>query len=205
MSMSAWAIMAGMSHPVAATNSVMTAPASAARVAPFRPWYAWPMPKRTTTDANAPGTPSHGVKNRAGLLTLTKTQQNRGAVEKYYEAASRQMWVGGPGSTPSGATRTRAQRDAWRPMAMTLLEQARQEIMNVELAPSGEKPLLVRVVVAAPADQMPKVRARLLETVQAIRDELHCDVEPTAEELEGYDRWALTIAFAAVNQRKHAR
>src|SRR6478609_9673948 len=64
---------------------------------------------------------------RAGLLILKETRPNRGAVEKWYEAVARRMSgaAGAPGSGRQG-------KGAHRALAMTVLEQARQEMMNVE-------------------------------------------------------------------------
>jgi hypothetical protein len=85
---------------------------------------------------------------------------------------------------------------------MTILEQARQEMMNVELGVGHESPLLVRLVVAAPADTMPEVRKRLLATVKNIQEELCADTDLAAPDADTYERWALTMAFAPVSAAK---
>src|SRR5437868_10166113 len=67
---------------------------------------------------------------RAGLLRLVETRQNRGTTEKWYEAAARTMGNATTLSERTAKTRTRkSQRDATRAMALTVLEQSRQEIV----------------------------------------------------------------------------
>jgi len=130
---------------------------------------------------------------RAGLLVLKETRPNRGAVEKWYEAVARQMAMQGRKSVPAG----RAGTDARRALVMTVLEQARQEMMSVDLSGATEAPMLVRLVVAAPMKVMPAVRARLLATVKEIQKEFGDSAGDEAS--EECERWALTMAFAPVS------
>src|SRR2546423_14481782 len=69
---------------------------------------------------------------RAGLLVLKETRQNRGAVEKWYEAVSRLM-----GAPQSVTTKSRAGTNARRAVAMAMLEQARQE--GIAASRTGEE------------------------------------------------------------------
>ena len=129
---------------------------------------------------------------RAGLLVLKETRPNRGVVEKWYEAVARQMAAPRAGARPG-----RAGAGVRRALVMTLLEQARQEMMFATSRPGAEAPLLVRLVVAAPPRTMPAVRERLLAMVKEIQQEFACD-DADAEAATEYERWALTIAFAPV-------
>jgi DNA-binding transcriptional ArsR family regulator len=127
---------------------------------------------------------------RAGLLVLKETRQNRGAVEKYYTGIARQLRAGaGKGDTPAAGRRAR------RAVAATVLEQAKQEIIAT---PPGAKEaaLLARLVVAAPPSKIPAIRRHLYETVQSLRAEFELgDGAPKDDDCE---RWAVTVAFAPV-------
>src|SRR6185503_5263671 len=59
---------------------------------------------------------------RAGLLLLKETRQNRGAVEKWYGSVAREMGTTGVRQKGPKA------RAARRAVAATVLEQARQEV-----------------------------------------------------------------------------
>src|SRR5436305_3203053 len=61
---------------------------------------------------------------RAGLLALKETRQNRGAVEKWYEGVAHQIQAGRRQGTSAAA-----QRNARRALAATALEQTKQELM----------------------------------------------------------------------------
>src|SRR5436309_1208191 len=77
---------------------------------------------------------------RAGLLRLRETRKNRGTTEKWYEAISRTM------GTPSvkAARGTPKESAARRAVAMTVLEQARQEVVAAMQRRGEEPPLLAR-------------------------------------------------------------
>src|SRR5438270_9631906 len=79
---------------------------------------------------------------RAGLLRLRETRKNRGTTEKWYEAISRTM------GTPSAkaARGTPKESAARRAVAMTVLEQARQEVVAAMQRRGQEPPLLARLV-----------------------------------------------------------
>src|SRR5262245_22356298 len=61
---------------------------------------------------------------RAGLLVLKETRQNRGAVEKWYGGVARQLQASQGKSSDRAAG-----RQARRAVAATVLEQAKQEII----------------------------------------------------------------------------
>jgi DNA-binding transcriptional ArsR family regulator len=137
---------------------------------------------------------------RAGLVVLKETRQNRGAVEKWYAGVSKQM-----GTEPRGV-KSSAGRAARRAVAATVLEQAKQEVMAV---PTGAKEaaLLARLVVAAPAAKIPAIRKRLYDAVKSLgaefRAEREGDVAERAE--EECERWAVTLSFAPVRSPRKAR
>ena len=123
---------------------------------------------------------------RAGLLVLKETRQNRGAVEKWYVGVAQRLQ-----SSDKGA-RSRASR---RAVAATVLEQAKQEIASIP-AGAKESALLARIVVAMPKRRVAAVRKRLYETIRAMRE----DLGPEEGEKSSTDceRWAITLAFAPV-------
>src|SRR6478672_7036762 len=102
---------------------------------------------------------------RAGLLVLKETRQNRGAVEKWYGSVAREM-----GTTGGVRQKGREARAARRAVAATVLEQARQEVLAI---PRGAKEpaLLSRLIVVAPATQIATIRQWLIEALQRMRTE----------------------------------
>jgi DNA-binding transcriptional ArsR family regulator len=127
---------------------------------------------------------------RAGFLTLKETRPNRGAVEKWYEAVSRQMGA----SQRKGASSARG-KSTRRAIATTILEQAKQDVTSAD-AESREPALVARMVVVAPPEKMASVRKRLYDTVQAIRAEFDCETGDDIAPDDTYVRWAITLAFA---------
>jgi DNA-binding transcriptional ArsR family regulator len=120
---------------------------------------------------------------RAGLLLLKETRQNRGAIEKWYTSASQQI-IGGK------AQRRRARRA----VAATVLEQARQEVAAI---PTGAKEpaLVMRLIVVASPSEIPAVRRWLLDAVQEMRRQFQLEDPGAASSLGNCERWALTLAF----------
>jgi DNA-binding transcriptional ArsR family regulator len=135
---------------------------------------------------------------RAGLLVLKETRQNRGAVEKWYAGVAQQI-QDSPRSTDG--TQSRLRRKARRAVAATALEQAKQEVMAIP-AGAREPALVGRVVLVAPAATIARIRQRLLKTVQSMREEL--EREEGAAETD-CARWALTVAFAPVASPRRSR
>src|SRR3954453_15275690 len=79
---------------------------------------------------------------RAGLLVLKETRQNRGAVEKWYAGVAKQYQA-----IDEKQSKNKPSRAARRALAATVLDQAKQELLSV---PTGsEPPLLARMVIAA--------------------------------------------------------
>jgi DNA-binding transcriptional ArsR family regulator len=127
---------------------------------------------------------------RSGLLKLKETRKNRGTVEKWYESISRTMGSGTEGSRKRGTTG--ADR---RAVAMTVLEQSRQEVVNAMSRRGEEPPLVARLVMSAPPSMMPRVRDRLYGFLKEIQAEFDCDGETEGNDPE---RWAMTLTFAPV-------
>ena len=130
---------------------------------------------------------------RAGLLVLKETRQNRGALEKWYGGVGREFG-------PSSGVRQKGPkaRAARRAVAATVLEQARQELLAI---PPGAKEaaLLTRLVVVVPPTKIPSIRNWLFEALQRMRAEFDVDDEsPTGAE-SACERWAVTLAFAPVS------
>lgn len=136
---------------------------------------------------------------RAGLLVLKETRQNRGAVEKWYGGVSQQLQAG------SDQKSRAAGRQSRRAVVATVLEQAKQEII-ARPAGAKEAALLARLVVAAPPSKIPAIRQRLFDTVQSLREEFQLGDGTASEDCE---RWAVTVAFAPTGarpaRRKNAR
>jgi DNA-binding transcriptional ArsR family regulator len=126
---------------------------------------------------------------RAGLLRLKETRKNRGTVEKWYEAISRTF-----GSAAESKRARGVSPAAKRAVAMTVLDQARREVVTAMNAKGAEPPLLARLVVSAPADQMPRVRKRLYDLLTEVQAEFDCG-EP-GPNTDDHDRWAMTLSFA---------
>ena len=126
---------------------------------------------------------------RAGLLVLRETRQNRGAVEKWYGSVARQF---GPSGVRQKGREARAAR---RALAATVLAQARQELLAIP-AGAKEPALLTRLVVVAPPTKIPKIRQWLFETLQRMRTEFELDDDSTTGAETACERWALTLAFA---------
>jgi hypothetical protein len=135
---------------------------------------------------------------RAGLLVLKETRQNRGAVEKWYAGVAQQIQ-----DSPAFERNTKvsSRRSARRAVAATALEQAKQEIMAIP-AGAKEPALVTRLVFVARASEIADIRNRLMNTVQAMRNELHREDSAPEPDCE---RWALTLAFAPVASPRRSR
>ena len=128
---------------------------------------------------------------RSGLLVLKETRPNRGAVEKWYEAISRKL-----GTPARQKGKGKSARQARRAVALTVMEQARQEMMQVPAG--GEAALLARLIFNLPKGKLVAVRERLMESVKEIERELGCELKAEKTDSSGNERWALTMAFAPV-------
>src|SRR5262249_37758369 len=109
---------------------------------------------------------------RAGLVRLKETRQNRGTTEKWYEATGRTKALsevrlsGARGRGRGGSKRESAAR---RALAMSVLTQSRQEVVAAMAARGHERPMVGRAVVVATARQLAQVRQRLFDLVTEIR------------------------------------
>jgi DNA-binding transcriptional ArsR family regulator len=122
---------------------------------------------------------------RAGLLRLTKTRQNRGAVEKWYEA---------PRGTISGRhlSRSRPMQQAISGLATVALEEARREIELALRRPPGGRPLVMRLTTVGNEHRIAHIRQRLLQVLKELRDQKSPEKRLGDRDAK---RWTLTIAF----------
>jgi len=128
---------------------------------------------------------------RAGLVVLEETRQNRGAVEKWYGSATPQISAG-----PSRGKNDVASRRARRAVAATALEQAKQEVIAV---PRGAKQpaLVTRFVIPVDPSKIAELRKRLFESVKSIGLEFRIEEASDAGQ-DDCERWAVTLSFAPV-------
>jgi hypothetical protein len=140
---------------------------------------------------------------RAGLLRLKETRQNRGTTEKWFEAANWTM--GSPDVPPVGAPpRSKRESAARRALAMSVLTQSRQEMVAAMALLGRERPILWRMVIVATAAELGQLRRRLFNILKEIREEFESD-DPKASAAAEVDRWALTLTFAPVSPSQRAR
>ena len=129
---------------------------------------------------------------RAGLLVLKETRQNRGAVEKWYGSVDRQL---GPSGVRQKGPKARAAR---RAVAATVLEQAKQELLAIP-AGAPEPALLSRLVVVAGSSEIPTIRQWLADMLKRLRTEFELDDSSTSGAESACERWAVTLAFTPVS------
>jgi DNA-binding transcriptional ArsR family regulator len=133
---------------------------------------------------------------RAGLLRLKETRQNRGTTEKWYEATNRSMGFSDVRPGSARGRKSKRESNARRALAMSVLTQSRQEMVSAMAIRGRERPMLGRALIVAPAAQLGKLRKRLFDIFKEIREEFE-DEDQNADAGE-VDRWALTITFAPV-------
>lgn len=128
---------------------------------------------------------------RAGLLRLRKTRQNRGAVEKWYEAVARQVRSG------PRTDATAKGKSARRAVAMTVMEQSRQEMLAAIARPGKEPALLLHVPVMTRLAAIPAIRQKLIDAVKKFEREVAAldDARGPSDSLE---RWRITVSFAPI-------
>ena len=103
-------------------------------------------------------------------------------------------WTGSTSATGSAKAATKESIAAKRAVAMTVLEQSRQEVLAAMARRDDDRPLLARLVMVAPAARQAELRRRLLAVLKEIRRDFECDA---GEETSGdHERWAVTLAFA---------
>ena len=122
---------------------------------------------------------------RAGLLRLLKTRQNRGATEKWYEAAM---------STISGRpfSRSRPMQQAISGLATVALEQTRREVELALRRSPGIRPLVMRVTAVGNEQRIAHIRKRLRQILKKLRDQKSEKKRLGAQDSQ---RWTLTIVF----------
>lgn len=122
---------------------------------------------------------------RVGLLRLSKTRQNRGVIEKWYEAASGTI----SGRRPA---RSRTMQQAIRGLATVALEQARREVELALPRRRGGRPLVMRITAIGNERRIAQIRKRLLQVLGELRDQ---NSEYNRVGQRDAKRWTLTIAF----------
>ncbi len=122
---------------------------------------------------------------RAGLLRLSKTRQNRGAVEKWYEAAMTSI-------SGRRLSRSRPLQQAISGLATVALEQTRREVEIALRTRPGGRPLVMRLTAVGNEQRIAHIRRRLLQVLKELRDQ-----KSDERKIGGHDakRWTLTIAF----------
>jgi DNA-binding transcriptional ArsR family regulator len=136
---------------------------------------------------------------RAGLVVLKETRQNRGAIEKWYGSVAPQL----PG-TGSRRRNDAAGRRSRRAVAATVFEQAKQELMAI---PPGakERALVTRLIIPLHPSKIAALRKRLFDSVQAIGREFQRERGADGTPEDDRERWALTLSFAPVATPKRSR
>jgi len=128
---------------------------------------------------------------RVGLLRLSKTRQNRGVIEKWYEAARGTI----SGRQPS---RSRPMQQAIRGLATVALEQARREVQLALPRRRGGRPLVMRITTIGNQRRIAQIRKRLLQLLEELRDQ---NSEEKRLGKGGAKRWTLTIAFVPAERK----
>lgn len=129
---------------------------------------------------------------RAGLLRLTGTRKKRGTTEKLYAAVAGTL---GEKPRPAAAGKKPREAAARRAVAMTVLEQSRQEVVAA-MQRRADRPLLGRLVVSVPPGLSGELKKRLEVTLKAFKREFDCTADAADDAAE---RWALTLTFAPVS------
>ena len=139
---------------------------------------------------------------RAGLLRLTGTRKKRGTVERWYEATARTLQSPPPGQRRGAAPQASAAR---RAIALSVLEQSRQELVAAMHRSRGDRPVLGRLVIVAPRGTIAAIRKRVTHLFADVQREFAATGEARAA--PGDERWALTMTFTPILQgtRRAAR
>jgi DNA-binding transcriptional ArsR family regulator len=128
---------------------------------------------------------------RAGILKLVETRAVRGASEKYYELARKQI----------GAIKrenlTRSSRASMGSIATAVFDEARRELLAAMARPGAltpaRAPMALRMILSLPPSQLPRARKRILAMLKQIRaDCARAGRKKSAESIQ----WALTLGFA---------
>jgi DNA-binding transcriptional ArsR family regulator len=136
-----------------------------------------------------------GALERAGLVRLRETRQNRGTTEKYFEAAARRVEA-----SPAAAAATAQDHAA---MGMVVFDQARTELVQALVGglADGRRPLIAtRSVLRMSPAAAKKVAAELT----ALLRRLGASAERSAgrpRRRETLRRYSLTIALIPTDDR----
>lgn len=130
---------------------------------------------------------------RAGLLRLTETRKKRGTVERWYTAVAHSFESAPRPGVRRGKTAASAAR---RAIALTVLEQARQEVVAAMQRPGEARPMLGRIVIVAPRERIGELKKRLRRMMEEVQREFGGQEE--AEPAPEHDRWALTMSFTPI-------
>jgi DNA-binding transcriptional ArsR family regulator len=130
---------------------------------------------------------------RVGLVELTRTQQNRGTLEKYYLAVA-QAFRADARAFSAGDDATDEEKETLRTMVSTIFDTSSAELMKLFESGRGsgfieEEGLLSFLEIRGSKEQLAALRTRLLEVVEGIAG---MDERPEDEEKE---RFRLTLAY----------
>lgn len=113
-----------------------------------------------------------GLLQKAGLIRLTHTQQNRGTTEKYYEPIAKQFRADADLFADESPEN---QKNAYRPMIKTVFENTMSEMLRlVELSDFseqlGEEGLLSYLEVHLPQKHVDVVRSKLKDVLDYLEN-----------------------------------
>ena len=133
---------------------------------------------------------------RVGLIRLTRTQQNRGTVEKYYQAVAK-MFMAEPALFSSGDGVEETNKDAIENLTTQLLDRTAEEFRDVlrfaQTCEEGMEDELLGTFaeVHSPPDQVKEFQDKLMAFLQEQSAE-HQNIEGPQE---GWRRFRLSIMF----------
>jgi len=159
------------------------------------------QPRTTKEVASLLGVPAtrlyHHVAalERARLLRITETRQKRGTIERWYEATARTMQMPAPGQKRGRQPQASAAR---RAIALSIVEQSRQELVAAMHRPRGHRPILGRLVVVGSAAEIDRVRRRVSQVLADVQREFGTTSAPKVRPDD--ERWALTMTFTPILQ-----
>ncbi|MEE8077473.1 MAG: helix-turn-helix domain-containing protein [Pseudomonadales bacterium] len=131
---------------------------------------------------------------KAGLIRLTHTRQNRGTTEKYYEAIAREFRAGADLFSNESSD---DQKSALRPMIQTVFDNTTSELLRlVDADQTGllleDEGLLSYIEMHLTQEQIDEVQQKL----KYVLDHLQSFEDPeTAADKEGLRKYRLTMAY----------
>ena len=128
---------------------------------------------------------------KAGLIRLTHTRQNRGTTEKYYEAIAKQFRAGADLFSDESAD---DQKNAFRPMIRTVFDNTLSEMLRlVDLVDFEDKleeeGLLSYLEIHLPQDKVNVVQQKLKDVLDYLQE-----VDESDSDDEDLRKFRLTIA-----------